>query len=67
MRVAFFAYDETEKHLHSIETNINDITLLTVAAAAALRIDRKPQAIITTIDGQKDIFFTTIKEFINEL
>lgn len=67
MRVAFFAYDEAERHLHSIETNINDITLLTVAAATALRIDRKPQAIITTIDGQKDIFFTTIKEFIKEL
>lgn len=67
MRVAFFAYNETEKHLQSIETNINDITLLTVAAETALKIDRKPQAIITTIDGQKDIFFTTIKEFINEL
>ena len=67
MRVSFFAYDEIEKHLHSIETNVNDITLLTVAAATALRIDRKPQAIVTTIDGQKDIFFTTIKEFINEL
>ena len=67
MRVALFAYNETEKHLQSIETNINDITLLTVAAEMALRIDRKPQAIITTIDGQKDIFFTTIKEFINEL
>ena len=67
MRVSFFAYDESEKHLYSIEMNINDITLLTVAAATALKIDRKPQAIITTIDGQKDIFFTTIKEFIKEL
>lgn len=67
MRVSFFAYDEMEKHLHSIETNINDINLLITAATTALRIDRKPQAIITTIDGQKDIFFTTIKEFINEL
>ena len=67
MRVSFFAYDEVEKHLYSIETNINDITLLTVSAETALKIDRKPQAIITTIDGQKDIFFTTVKEFINEL
>lgn len=67
MRVSFFAYNESEKHLYSIETNINDINLLITAAATALRIDRKPQAIITTIDGQKDIFFTTIKEFINEL
>lgn len=67
MRAIFFAYDEIEMLEKTIETNINDITLLTVSAEAALKIDKRPQAIITTIDGQKDIFFSTIKEFIEKL
>lgn len=67
MRVIFFAYDEIEMLEKTIETNINDITLLTVSAETVLRIDKRPQAIITTLDGQKDIFFSTIKEFIEKL
>lgn len=67
MRVIFFVYDEIEMLEKTIETNINDITLLTVSAETALRIDKRPQAIITTLDGQKVIFFSTIKEFIEKL
>ena len=67
MRVTFFAYDEIEMLEKTIETNINDITLLTISAETALRIDKRPQAIITTLDGQKEIFFSTIKEFIEKL
>lgn len=66
MRILFFAYNENERRLQTIETNINDLTLLIVAATTALRIDRNPQAIIITTDGKKDIFFKTVKEFINE-